>query len=133
MKKKYFVLYSENGVKSARLEYYDSEKKFKARSSPKRIIILKNCFNINRRLDTKHSNVIALSTKEEVFCIVLETEAELNEWLRALLALQRGEDTESDPPKPFFGKFLILLISFCFVCVIRPLMKIYLLIVSRDL
>lgn len=102
MKKKYFVLYSENGVKSARLEYYDSEKKFKARSSPKRIIILKNCFNINRRLDTKHSNVIALSTKEEVFCIVLETEAELNEWLRALLALQRGEDTESDPPKPFF-------------------------------
>lgn len=36
MKKKYFVLCAESGSSSARLEYYDSEKKFKSRSNPKK-------------------------------------------------------------------------------------------------
>lgn len=102
MKKKYFVLYSDSPTNAARLEYYDSEKKYKSRSNPKRTIILKNCFNINRRLDTKHKFVIALSIKDGGFSIVLDSEEELHKWLSALLCLQRGEDTESESPKPIF-------------------------------
>jgi hypothetical protein len=38
MKKKYFVLRSETAQSSARLEYYDSEKKFKANTPPKKVL-----------------------------------------------------------------------------------------------
>ncbi|KAL5278944.1 IRS1 family protein [Megaselia abdita] len=106
MRRKYFVLLAEDDKSPARLEYYDSEKKFKSSKSttkPKRVIHLKNCFNINRRLDTKHDYVIALSTREEVFCMVLDDEAEMNKWLKLLLILQRGENienTRSDTPQP---------------------------------
>lgn len=107
MKKKYFVLRSDSAEASARLEYYDSEKKYKARSPPKRAILLRSCFNINRRSDTKHKCVIALHMKDDCFCMLLDAEAELTQWLRALLALQRGGDDENDTgeiPRPTFGK-----------------------------
>ncbi|XP_026474435.1 insulin receptor substrate 1-like isoform X3 [Ctenocephalides felis] len=105
MKKKYFVLRSDSAEASARLEYYDSEKKYKARSPPKRAILLRSCFNINRRSDTKHKCVIALHMKDDCFCMLLDAEAELTQWLRALLALQRGGDDENDTgeaPRPTF-------------------------------
>lgn len=112
MKKKYFVLLSDSGEKSARLEYYDSEKKFRSRfGQPKRSIVLKTCFHINRRLDTKQKFVIALYTKDDSFCVVLENEMELNKWLKALLALHRVEETEVDVPRTNFGEFFF---SLCF-------------------
>lgn len=108
MKKKYFVLHSDGDDKSARLEYYDSEKKFRARfGHPKRSIVLKSCFHINRRLDTKQKFVIALYTKDDSFCIVMENEAELNKWLKVLLALHRIEE-EVDLPRTNFGKWMWL-------------------------
>lgn len=109
MKKKYFVLYRDDFKDNtvARLEYYDSEKKFRARGAqPKRKIILKSA-TITRRLDTKHKFVIAFQTKEEPFSIVLETEKDLNKWLQACLALQRGEQILEDPPKPAFGEYIL--------------------------
>ncbi|KAH8353530.1 hypothetical protein KR084_011628 [Drosophila pseudotakahashii] len=90
MKKKFFVLYEETGSSSARLEYYDTEKKFLQRAEPKRVIYLKNCFNINRRLDTKHRFVIVLSSRDGGFGIVLESENDLRKWLDKLLFLQRN-------------------------------------------
>ncbi|XP_059618387.1 insulin receptor substrate 2-B [Phlebotomus argentipes] len=103
MKKKYFVLYSDTKDRSARLEYYDSEKKFKTNfGHPKRTIVLRTCFNINRRTDTKHKWVVALYTKDDCFCIVFDTEQDLNTWLRSLLSLQRGDDSTGDPPRPNF-------------------------------
>uniref|UniRef100_A0A6B2EA43 Insulin receptor substrate 1 n=1 Tax=Phlebotomus kandelakii TaxID=1109342 RepID=A0A6B2EA43_9DIPT len=103
MKKKYFVLYSDTKDRSARLEYYDSEKKFKTHfGHPKRTIVLRTCFNINRRTDTKHKWVVALYTKDDCFCIVFDTEQDLNTWLRNLLSLQRGDDSTGDPPRPNF-------------------------------
>lgn len=105
MKKKYFVLLNDNSDKPARLEYYDSEKKFRTRfGHPKRSIILKSCFHISRRLDTKQKFVIALYTKDDSFCLVLETENDLNKWLKALLALHRIDDAEVDAPRTNFGK-----------------------------
>lgn len=106
MKKKYFVLHSDGADKSARLEYYDSEKKFRQRfGHPKRSIVLKSCFHISRRIDTKQKFVIALYTKDDSFCIVMENEAEMNRWLKVLLALHRVEEAEVDIPRTNFGMF----------------------------
>lgn len=103
MRKKYFVLRGESAESSARLEYYDSEKKWRSHHPPKRSILLKTCFNINRRQDTKHKYVIALYTKDDCFCVVLESEEELEEWLKSLLSLQQGEDIpEGEQPKPTY-------------------------------
>lgn len=112
MKKKYFVLYRDTGDSVARLEYYDSDKKFKSRSQPKRKILL-GTTTVERRLDTKHKFVIAFHTKLDCFGIVLDSETELNTWLRACVAIQKGEEIEDDPPKPTFGKcFLFIIIIF---------------------
>ncbi|XP_055635743.1 mucin-12 isoform X4 [Toxorhynchites rutilus septentrionalis] len=106
-KKKYFVVYDDTPDKKARLEYFDSEKKFKqswlknSSVQAKRSIVLRSCFNINKRHDTK-KHVIALYTKDDCFCIVFDSEDELNRWLRTLLSLQRGEESEGEPPRPTF-------------------------------
>ncbi|XP_062707134.1 insulin receptor substrate 1-B isoform X8 [Aedes albopictus] len=106
-KKKYFVVYGDTPDKSARLEYFDSEKKFKqswlksTSVQAKRSIVLRSCFNINKRHDIK-KHVIALYTKDDCFCIVFDSEEELNRWLRTLLSLQRGEESEGEPPRPTF-------------------------------
>ncbi|XP_057659252.1 insulin receptor substrate 1 isoform X1 [Diorhabda carinulata] len=103
LRKKWFVLRAETPETSARLEYYDSEKKFLSGQPPKRSIVLKTCFNINRRKDTKYKHVIALYTKDDCFCVVLDTEEELESWLKELLSLQHGEeDADGEPPKPTY-------------------------------
>ncbi|XP_053611237.1 mucin-2 isoform X2 [Plodia interpunctella] len=94
MKKKYFVLRSEISD-GARLEYYESEKKFRAGAAPRRVLPLKSCYNIMRRLDLKQKHVIALFTREEQFCVVAENEKELHEWLTAILK-QHGCDDASE-------------------------------------
>ncbi|XP_067142156.1 insulin receptor substrate 1 isoform X2 [Centruroides vittatus] len=104
MKKKYFVLRTETPTGPARLEYYDNEKKWKAGIQPKRSIILKTCFNINRKLDSKQKNVIALYTRDDCFAVVTENDDELDQWLTAMLELQHGTlGLEGDTtPKPNF-------------------------------
>ncbi|KAG5880114.1 hypothetical protein JTB14_027054 [Gonioctena quinquepunctata] len=102
-RKKWFVLRAETSESSARLEYYDSEKKFNVGQPPKRSIPLKTCFNINKRIDTKHKHVIALYTKDDCFCVVLDSEEELDGWLKALLSLQHGDEAvDGEVPKPTF-------------------------------
>ncbi|XP_050718418.1 insulin receptor substrate 2-like isoform X3 [Eriocheir sinensis] len=82
MKKKFFVLRKDTGPNHpARLEYYDSEKKFLAGIPPKKPIILSTCFSINRKMDPKHSHVIALYTNNDSLSVAAETETEMNEWL----------------------------------------------------
>lgn len=88
MKKKYFVLRSESESCPARLEYYDSEKKYRAGATPKRSICIKTCFNINRKVDAKQKLVIALYTKDDCFSVVADNETDLEEWLNAMLELQ---------------------------------------------
>ncbi|XP_075238403.1 insulin receptor substrate 1 chico isoform X2 [Lycorma delicatula] len=103
MKKKFFVLRRDSPDASARLEYYDTEKKFKSNHAPKRSISLKTCFNINKRNDTRQKWVIALYTKNDCFCLVMETEEEVEEWLKLLLTLQHGEGVpDGEQPKPTF-------------------------------
>ncbi|XP_044740275.1 serine-rich adhesin for platelets isoform X2 [Chrysoperla carnea] len=105
-KKKFFVLKPETVDSLARLEYYDDEKKWRNNKQPKRSIILKTCFNINRhkRNDIKQKYVIDLFTKDDCFSIAFENEDELDEWLRPMLFLQHGEELlmDGEPPKPTF-------------------------------
>lgn len=101
LKKKFFVLRSTSASGPARLEYYDSEKKFKSGSPPKRSIQLHTCFNINRRSDPsvyggpssggggKHGrHGIVLYLSDESFTVVAESEEELDTWLTMLLDYQ---------------------------------------------
>ncbi|XP_017757808.1 PREDICTED: insulin receptor substrate 1 isoform X3 [Eufriesea mexicana] len=101
-KKKFFVLRGEPPGYPACLEYYDSKKKFENRQPPKRSILLDSCFNINKREDTKHKHVIALYTKDECFCLILESEKERDEWLKAMLLLQSGNVADGEQPRPIF-------------------------------
>lgn len=96
MKRKYFVLREEGADCSARLEYYESEKKFRAGAAPRRVVPLRSCFNVARRLDLKQRHVIALYTKEEQFCVVAEGEDDLRAWLADLLRQHAAGDA---PPE----------------------------------
>lgn len=96
MKRKYFVLRAETAVSTARLEYYESEKKFRSGAQPRRIISLKSCFNITRRLDLKQPYVVALYLKEECFCIVMDKDEDLRSWLADLLKCHRADDSSEE-------------------------------------
>lgn len=91
----------------ARLAYYENEKKWKARTAPRREIVLEKCFNINRKQDTRDSRdrwVIALYTLDDCVSIMFETEAELDDWLDQLLTLQQGKkgNVEGKKLKPTY-------------------------------
>lgn len=116
-KQKYFVIFGDAPDKpgTARLEYFDSEKSYRAAMSKsfdsgitnqKRSIILCSCFNINRRVDIqKYKHVIGLYRKDDTFSIIMKDENEMNEWLRQLLILQRGKELlDGDQPRPKFGE-----------------------------
>lgn len=98
--KRFFVLRAASHAGPSRLEYYDSEKKFRnsqrsaaaaaasggavAPSPPKRVIYLYQCFTVNKRADSKNKHLIALYTKDEYFAIVAENEQEQDEWYMAV-------------------------------------------------
>ncbi|XP_071854214.1 uncharacterized protein [Apostichopus japonicus] len=90
MRKKFFVIWGATNTTSARLEYYDNEKKFRLGLEAKKSILLSTCFNINRKSDMKNKYVIALYTRDDYFAIVTEDEEQQNEWLRVLLEQQRA-------------------------------------------
>ncbi|XP_069010141.1 insulin receptor substrate 2 [Embiotoca jacksoni] len=85
--KRFFVLKETSEGFPARLEYYESEKKWKNKSAAKRVIPLDCCLNINKRADAKHKYLIALYTKDEYFAVAAENEQEQESWYRALTDL----------------------------------------------
>ena len=104
-KKKYFVLFSDSGEQPARIEYYDSEKKFRTRKEPaKRSIVLKECFHINKRVDTKYKYVISIYTKDDCFCIIFESESDQNRWLKAMQTLVANDDNSDGDKRTSFGE-----------------------------
>lgn len=82
--KRFFVLKEPGEGFPARLEYYESEKKWRNKSAAKRVIPLDCCLNINKRADAKHRYLIALYTKDEYFAVAAENEQEQESWYRAL-------------------------------------------------
>jgi hypothetical protein len=116
-KQKYFVIFDDapDQPGTARLEYFDSEKKFYSAmkksadngvTDPKRSIVLCSCFNINKRIDVqRYRYVIGLYRKDDIFSIIMKDDEELNQWLKQLLILQRGRELlDGDQPRPTFGE-----------------------------
>ncbi|GAA6106714.1 insulin receptor substrate 1-B isoform X1 [Tachysurus ichikawai] len=98
MHRRYFVLRAASERGPARLEYYESEKKFRGgkAAAPKRALALETCFNINKRADAKHKHMIVLYTRAESFAVAADSEADQDEWYRALLELHcKSESTHS--------------------------------------
>ncbi|XP_062580764.1 insulin receptor substrate 2-A-like [Saccostrea cucullata] len=101
-KDKFFVLRSTSSSGPARLEYHDSEKKFKAGQLPKRQIYLHHCFNINKKSDTRQKNCIALYLVDECFAVVVKDAGEMQIWLDLLLEHQYEYLTDYQQPHPHY-------------------------------
>lgn len=89
MHRRYFVLRAASERGPARLEYYESEKKFRGKAPvPKKAVALETCFNINKRADSKNKHMIVLYTRAESFAIAAENDADQEEWYQAMVDLQ---------------------------------------------
>ncbi|KAM9425577.1 insulin receptor substrate 1-B isoform 2-T2 [Pholidichthys leucotaenia] len=90
MHRRYFVLRAASERGPARLEYYESEKKFRSKAAPvpKRAVALETCFNINKRADAKNKHMIVLYTRAESFAVAAESDADQDEWYQAMVELQ---------------------------------------------
>ncbi|XP_020786845.2 insulin receptor substrate 2-like [Boleophthalmus pectinirostris] len=85
--RRFFVLQEATERSPARLEYYESEKKWRNKSAAKRCITLDSCLCVNKRADAKHKHLIALYTKDEYFAVAAENEPEQESWYRVLSEL----------------------------------------------
>ena len=76
----------------AHLEYHDNERKWKAGGVPNKDIILKDCFNICRKLDGAgiKDPVIAVASLKDTLDIIFEKEQDMLIWLELLLSCQQG-------------------------------------------
>lgn len=104
MKRKFFVLQSATGNQDAQLQYYDSEKKWQNNVQPKRLIILKDCFVIKRRMDAKQHHALALYTTDDCFSIVFDKESEMEHWLQLMVDIQSSVRLSNSKSLPSFGK-----------------------------
>ncbi|XP_048460959.1 insulin receptor substrate 2-A [Rhincodon typus] len=97
--KRFFVLKGQSHLGPARLEYYDSEKKWRNRSTaPKRVILLCQCFTVSRRADAKSKYLVALYTKDEYFAMVAENDQEQESWYLAISELMNeGKKVPLEP------------------------------------
>nr|XP_046236344.1 insulin receptor substrate 1-B isoform X2 [Scatophagus argus] len=97
MHRRYFVLRAASERGPARLEYYESEKKFRGKAPvPKKAVALELCFNINKRADSKNKHMIVLYTRAESFAIAAENEADQDEWYQAMVDLQCKSKNPTD-------------------------------------
>lgn len=104
MHRRWFVLYSASDKFPAKLEYYLNEKQWREGYTPK-TIILKDCFNICKKQDSrdsKNKHVIAIYTLNKCHSILFEEEQELRNWLVQLLSHQKGSSGDGRIPKPNF-------------------------------
>ncbi|KAF7657264.1 hypothetical protein LDENG_00029750, partial [Lucifuga dentata] len=85
--RRFFVLREATDCYPARLEYYESEKKWRNKSAAKRVITLDSCLCVNKRADAKHKHLIALYTKDEYFAVAADNEQDQESWYRVLTEL----------------------------------------------
>ncbi|XP_033835096.1 insulin receptor substrate 2-like [Periophthalmus magnuspinnatus] len=85
--RRFFVLQEATDRVPARLEYYESEKKWRNKSAAKRCITLDSCLCVNKRADAKHKHLVALYTKDEYFAVAADNEQEQDSWYRVLSEL----------------------------------------------
>ncbi|XP_028820863.1 insulin receptor substrate 1-B isoform X2 [Denticeps clupeoides] len=89
MHRRYFVLRAASERGPARLEYYESEKKFRGKApAPKKALELQTCLNINKRADAKNKHMIVLYTRAESFAVAADSEADQDDWFQAMVDMQ---------------------------------------------
>ena len=104
-KKKLFVVRDESSSGPARLEYYDSEKKFHSGGLARRCILLKNCFSINAKSDSaRHRHMIVMYTEDDCFGIACESESEQHDWLDTMVQLRSHSINSSSRSTAAFSK-----------------------------
>uniref|UniRef100_A0A665UEF8 Si:ch73-335l21.1 n=1 Tax=Echeneis naucrates TaxID=173247 RepID=A0A665UEF8_ECHNA len=97
MHRRYFVLRAASERGPARLEYYESEKKFRGKAPvPKKAVALETCFNINKRADSKNKHMIVLYTRAESFAIAADNESDQDDWYQAMVDLQCKSKNPTD-------------------------------------
>ena len=80
--KRFFVLKDGN---PARLEYYESEKKWKnSTGKPKRRVFLSKPWNIDKKKDSKHDFLIVIFTEDEYITLAADNAEIQNQWINAL-------------------------------------------------
>ncbi|XP_060128343.1 insulin receptor substrate 2 isoform X2 [Zootoca vivipara] len=85
----------------ARLEYYESEKKWRSKAAaPRRSIALDSSLTIHKRADAKHKHLVALYTRDEYFALAAESEPEQEAWYAALTELLRRSQPAAGPGSP---------------------------------
>lgn len=106
--RRYFVLRLASADGPARLECYDSARKFRrgARGSgsgprPRRVVALHQCFSVSRRASARHPHLIALFTPDRCLALAAPDEAEQRSWYRLLSRVildgRRDDDHDDDP------------------------------------
>ncbi|XP_061430941.1 insulin receptor substrate 1-B-like isoform X3 [Lethenteron reissneri] len=100
--RRFFVLRGpEPASPAGRLEYYESERKWRQRSGgPKRSVALHTCLCVSRRADARHRYLVALYTKDEYFAVAAESEQEQDAWHRALSDLLAQARASLPPHAP---------------------------------
>ena len=80
--KRFFVLRDGS---PAKLEYYESEKKWKnSNSKPKRRFNLERPWNISKKKDSKHEFLIVIFTEEEYLSMAADSAEIQDQWIGAL-------------------------------------------------
>uniref|UniRef100_A0A674KBJ1 Insulin receptor substrate 1-like n=1 Tax=Terrapene triunguis TaxID=2587831 RepID=A0A674KBJ1_9SAUR len=88
-RRRFFVLRAPSERGPARLEYYESEKKFGAGGArPKRSFPLASALNINKRADARHRHLIVLYGRDGTFGVAAESPEQQEAWYRAMTELR---------------------------------------------
>ncbi|XP_015283375.1 PREDICTED: insulin receptor substrate 1-like [Gekko japonicus] len=102
--RRYFVLRGASSSGPARLEYYESEKKFRAGgpgSRPKRAFPLAKALSISKRADARHRHLLVLCGREGTFGVAAENAEQQQAWYAALVELhgkgKASPDGDGDP------------------------------------
>ncbi|XP_067409979.1 insulin receptor substrate 1-like [Emydura macquarii macquarii] len=101
-RRRFFALRAPSELGPARLEWYESEKKFQAGGArPKRTFPLAGALNIHKRADARHRHLIVLYGRDGTFGLAAETAAEQQAWYSAMMELRvQGQPPGSGAPSP---------------------------------
>ncbi|XP_048379981.2 insulin receptor substrate 1-like [Stegostoma tigrinum] len=107
--RRYCVLRADSDSGPARLELYDSEKKFRSRGAgPRRALPLSACFTVNKRRDARSRYLLCVYTRSESVCLAAAGPEEQESWYRALTLLlgkshvENGDSNYTMVPGPPF-------------------------------
>nr|XP_033781490.1 insulin receptor substrate 1-B-like isoform X2 [Geotrypetes seraphini] len=93
-RRRFFVLRGASAQGPARLEYYESEKKFRAGGGggapPRRSVPLEGALAVNKRADARHRFLLVLYGRDSSFGVAADGEEEQQQWHAALQELLCG-------------------------------------------